>query len=309
MNNRLLLFFIALSIAFVVPRVSMAQEHHDHDHHEHEEGLHVNKDMQKTIGMTFEKAQLRDYFEKIKVYGEIAQDTDKYTHITSESDGTIQDIYVQAGSIIDPNEPILSIIKDDGSVETMMAPHHGTIIAMHVKSGDKVDHLKSLASLADLDLLRVSFDVYEKDLRFVSVGQIVNVYSTAYPDKAFKGTVVFVSPRIEKHTQTIKIRAEVENYDHLLRLGMFVTGDLIYLPGTKVLSVSQSAVQQIGDENVVFIPKGDEFEEKDIEVGREFNNFVEVKSGLREGDVVVSKGSFALKSEMQKGAFGDGHNH
>ena len=79
--------------------------------------------------------------------------------------------------------------------------------------------------------------------------------------------------------------------------------------GNKVLSVSQSAVQQIGDENVVFIPKGEEFEEKDIVVGREFSEFVEIKSGLHQGEVVVSNGSFALKSEMQKGAFGDGHNH
>ncbi len=313
MNKQFIWLYIALSIVFVVPRLSAAQEHQEHeghdDHGNEGKGLHVGDEMQKTIGLTFEKTQLREYTEKIKVYGEIAQDTDKYTHITSEYDGVVKKIYVQTGSIIDSNEAILSITKDDGTIEAISAPHHGTVIAIHVKAGEKIDNLRSLSSLADLDKLRVSFDVYEKDLRFVSVGQDVNVYSTAYPDKVFKGKIVFVSPRIDKHTQTIKIRAEVDNFDHLLRLGMFVTGNVIFTTGGKVLSVSQKAIQQIDHEYIVFVSEGEEFKAQEVKVGREFGEFIEIKQGLHEGDQIVSKGSFALKSEMQKGAFGDGHNH
>ncbi len=316
MNNKYVYGFILLSTLVLGPRLLWAQGHDGHDqeshasHDDHEdEGLHVNKDMQHIIGLSFEEVKLRAYEENIKVYGEIAQDTDKNTHITSEYDGVIKDIYVQTGAIIDVGEPMLSIEKEDGTVETMLAPHHGTVIVIHVKKGERVDNLRSLASLADLDLLRVSFDVYEKDLRFVSVGQSVNVYSTAYPDNVFKGKVVFLSPRIDRDTQTIKIRAEVDNQNHLLRLGMFVTGDLIFTTKGKVLSVSQLALQEIGNESIVFVSEGEEFSAREIKVGREFGDFVEVLEGLHEGEHIVSKGSFALKSEMQKGAFGDGHNH
>jgi cobalt-zinc-cadmium efflux system membrane fusion protein len=306
--------FLAIVVNLILggSQKTIAQDHgHDeHGHDEHDGGaVHVSEDMQKIIGLSFENARMRSFEEKIKVYGEIAQDTDQYTHLTSDHDGIVKEVYVQAGSILDRNEPILSIAKNDGTMETVSAPHHGTIIALHVQSGDRVDHLHSLVSLAQLDKLRVSFDVYEKDFRFVSVGQAVDVRSTAFPDKIFKGKVVFVSPRIDKHTQTIRIRADVDNHDHLLRLGMFVTGDLIFTTGGEALSVSQSAVQQIDDEFVVFVPKEDEFESKEIKTGREFGDYVEVLNGLEEGQKIVSNGSFALKSELQKGAFGDGHNH
>lgn len=325
MNSRKTFFLLILSLFIIFPAIVWAQhnhELHDHDNHEehgghddheekghHEEDLHVSKAMQNTIGLTIESVQLRMYEETIKVYGAIAQDTDKYTHITSNVEGVVKKVYVKTGDIIDTGEPILSVLKKSGVIETINAPHHGTVIAIHAKPDERVDNLRSLISLADLDILRVSFDVYEKDLRFVSVGQMVHVYSTAYPDRVFDGEVVFVSPRIDKDTQTIKIRAEVKNHEHLLRLGMFVTGDLFFSTEGEVLSVSRQAVQQIEDDNVVFIPDGEEFSLKKIEVGREFGAYVEIKDGLHDGDRIVSKGSFALKSELQKGAFGDGHNH
>ena len=55
--------------------------------------------------------------------------------------------------------------------------------------------------------------------------------------------------------------------------------------------------------------KGDSLKLKEIVLGQTSDGYVEVIKGLNEGDVVVTQGSFYLKSEQAKEAFGDGHNH
>ncbi len=285
-------------------------EQGEHDEHEEAPGhVELDKEMQDTIGLTTGKAEFRNVESKIRVYGAVSQDADTYTNITSDESGIVEDVNINSGTIISETDILMTIRDASGTLKEIKSPHHGTIIAVHAKPGDRVDVLKSLLSLAYLDELRVSFDVYEKDLRFVSIGQKVEVKSIAFPDNVFSGEVVYMSPRIDSDSQTIKIRAEVGNPDHLLRLGMFVTGDLISVSDKMVLSVPRMAVQRMNEEDIVFIVDGEDFFVREVRVGREFGEYVEITEGLTEGEPVVVNGSFALKAELAKGSFGDGHNH
>jgi len=310
---------VVVMIAIVVLVGTGCSEHAhnaEEDHEEHtdthdDEGrfVEIDKETQEIIGLKTDPAGMKAIEKRILVYGEVAQDADTYTNIVSEEQGTVESVDVSSGKIVDHGEPIMTILNDKGEKKTITALDHGTVIAVHVKPGERVDLLKALASLAYLDTLRVSFDIYEKDLRFVREGQRIEVESAAFPDKKFQGEVVFISPRIDRNSQTIKIRAEVENTEHLLRLGMFVTGELIIESDERVLAVPQAAVQQLKGEYIVFVVHDEEFLVKEVLPGQEFGEYVEIKKGLKENDLVVTKGSFALKSELEKGAFGDGHAH
>jgi cobalt-zinc-cadmium efflux system membrane fusion protein len=121
---------------------------------------------------------------------------------------------------------------------------------------------------------------------------------------------VYISPQIDEHTQAIQVRVDVDNRDHLLRLGMFVAGELIYATDEEVLAVPKSAIQQLNGENVAFIQeKPGHYERMDVSLGRITEEYIEIKSGLSENDIVVTQGSFYLKSELAKESFGDGHGH
>jgi multidrug efflux pump subunit AcrA (membrane-fusion protein) len=81
------------------------------------------------------------------------------------------------------------------------------------------------------------------------------------------------------------------------------------IPGTELVAPS-SAVQRIGEKTVVFIPKEDEagaFEVREIETGGEIEGYTRILSGLKIGERVVTKGSFTLKTQLQKGELGDDH--
>jgi len=91
---------------------------------------------------------------------------------------------------------------------------------------------------------------------------------------------------------------------------MFVTGEVLVQSNEKVILIPTTAVQTLENETVVFVPKSaDEFAIEEVSLGRRSGGKVEILSGLHEGETVVDKGSFYLKSEAQKGQFGDGHNH
>jgi len=134
--------------------------------------------------------------------------------------------------------------------------------------------------------------------------------SVAYPGKEFEGEIVFISPRVDVKTRTIKIRVNVENKDHLLKFGMFVTGKIVVTSDKEILVVPEGALATLNDTTVVFVPMGeDEFAVRSVVTGRTSGGLTEIRQGLSEGERVVTHGSFQLKSELLKGSFEAGHAH
>ena len=286
--------------------------HEGHDDHEGhgDEGIKLDEEARSMIQLQTEKVSRRKLGGKLKVYGRIAQDTENYSYVTFEGDGRVDNIHVGLGTIVDKGDFLISIRRDDGTIEKVNSDIHGMILSIFVKPHDRIDRLTSLLSIVDVDTLRATIDIYEKDLRHIQVGQKVYLTTSAFPDKQFEGEVVYISPKVDEHTQSIKVRVDVKNPDHLLRLGMFVSGDLVYASDKTALAVPVSAVQQLNEEDIVFVAQdGDNLRLKEVALGQTSDGYVEVIKGLKEGDIVVTKGSFYLKSEQAKESFGHGHAH
>ena len=113
-----------------------------------------------------------------------------------------------------------------------------------------------------------------------------------------------------KPATRLKTRVIVDNKDMMLKLGMFVSGDIISEGGEKYLSVPADAVQTIGDDKIIFLKMGDnKFVIRKIKVKAETKEevFIEDVPGqeenaqIKEGDEVAVGGAFLLKSELLKG--------
>jgi RND family efflux transporter MFP subunit len=183
---------------------------------------------------------------------------------------------------------------------TVRAPFDGTIIGKHAVLSEHVDQHAELFELADLSMVWLRADVFEKDLGALHglEGKKVTFRTTSHPNQDFSAEVFSLGSVVDDKTRAVRLLATVKNDQHLLRPGMFVEIDL-HLGQTEMLRVPASAVQRHEDLTFVFVRQDDAtFQRRDVVVGRSTAEMIEILSGLAGDESVVVEGGFALKSEM-----------
>lgn len=188
------------------------------------------------------------------------------------------------------------------------APFAGTIIEKHLTLGESVSADAEVFTIADLSSVWVDINVYQKDLTQIRKGQTVSIL-IGHGIPTVPGKVAWVGPLVGEATRTAKARVILANPDGTLRPGLFVTAQVAVGNTAAGIVVPKSALQTFEERTVVFVKDEDGFEPRPVQVGRETATQVEILSGLQAGQTYVSKGAFTLKSQLSKGAFGDGHNH
>lgn len=177
------------------------------------------------------------------------------------------------------------------------APFAGVVIRVAAAPGDVVEAGAELFSVADLSTVYVQAQVYEKDLGQVRVGQTASIAIDSYPGEHLAGSVVSISDLIDPQTRTAAVRCRVANPSVRLKLDMLATVDLPTLIKRAVVSVPADAIQNIDGKPVVFVRMSPaRFSVRQVETGASGDGRVEIIHGLKDGEPVVSKGAFAVKS-------------
>jgi cobalt-zinc-cadmium efflux system membrane fusion protein len=200
---------------------------------------------------------------------------------------------------------------EDGAALALRAPFAGRVIDRKVTPGALFEALQPLLTLADISTVWVFAQAYEKDLALLREGVAVTLRTEAWPQQAFRGNVDFIGSVVDPATRTLRVRASVPNPGEKLRPGMFVKAQ-VDVPqayeGETVLAVPQSALQTLeGRTNVFVQSEPGLFVRRLVETGHSFEGFTEVYSGVRDGDVVVTEGSFVLKSEFARASLAAEH--
>ena len=192
----------------------------------------------------------------------------------------------------------------------LVAPITGTVIERHAVLGETLESQGEQPAfiIADTSTVWINAAIYGEDLARVNAGDSVLV-EVGEGIPAIEETIEFVSPQLGERTRTGRARIVVEDAGERLRPGMFVTVFSTPADALPALRVPVSALQTIEGETVVFCAEGDAFRAQRVEVGARSARFAEITSGLTPGAIVVTEGAFALKAELQKGEFGDGHAH
>ncbi len=193
-----------------------------------------------------------------------------------------------------------SNIADDSSntgLVEIKSPLHGLIIKRLINPGEVVDKDKVLFEASDLSEVFLESKIYEKDLPGINLGKKTTFTTEALPGSLFHGEINYVSQVVDPETRTIAVRAKVQNPGYKLKPEMF--GKMsISLSDKDAIAINKDAVQKIDNENVVYVKKAYGFKEIKIKLGKETDGLVEVISGLKPGEEIVTKGSFWLKSEL-----------
>lgn len=102
------------------------------------------------------------------------------------------------------------------------SPISGTVIEKDIHAGHYLEVGEDPYTIVDDSVIWVVVEVFERDLGLIALGQTVEVKTEAYPGERFSGSVSFVSPGLNPHTRTVKVRVDVPNPDARLKAGMYV---------------------------------------------------------------------------------------
>ena len=181
---------------------------------------------------------------------------------------------------------------------TFRSPATGIVMEKKAVSGMRFMPGEMLYQVADLSRVWVVADVNEQDIALVANGRKAQVRINAYPDKRFEGVVTYVYPTLKMETRTVPVRLELANPGGLLKPGMYAQVELAAGGTGKVVAVPASAVIDSGVRRVVIVQMGEgRFEPRAIEVGERSDDWVEVRSGVKEGEAVVVAANFLIDAE------------
>jgi membrane fusion protein, heavy metal efflux system len=198
-------------------------------------------------------------------------------------------------------DPGPDIPEEEADEIAIRAPGSGYVLTKNVTPGTVVDATKELFVIGDLKHLWMMASVGETHLAKLRVGQTATVTTAAFPSEHFTGRVTNLAAELDSITRVMRVRIELENPAMKLRSEMLANAQ-IQIGGTRsLLLVPSDAVQQVNEQEVVFVRRAeDRFEVRPVRLGDTINGRVPVLEGLKAGDAVVTRGSFLLKSQLLK---------
>ena len=178
-------------------------------------------------------------------------------------------------------------------------PVGGFVIEKHAVQGQHVTPGMSLYRVADLSVVWVEADVYERELSLVREGAPATVTVDAYPEDRVHGRVIYIYPYVEERTRTVRVRLELPNPRGRLKPGMYADVTLDAVLGEGVV-VPVNALLDSGAEQHVFVAQGDGyFEPRPVVVGRRLGESIQILEGLEDGETVATSATFFIDSESQ----------
>ena len=245
------------------------------------------------------------YKENRAVYAEVSGDVSRIvadegtrvsngsTIIALESSSVRNSVSAAADSVKDAQ---LSLESQYDNLDdfTIKSPIDGTIISKDQKAGDTIDSNTKLCTIYDLSYLKITMNVDELDISKVSVGQKVQITADAVSGQTFEGKVTSVNlaGTTTNGVTTYPVEVQITDYGDLLP-GMNVdtyivvneVKDVLGVPAAAISRGNRVLVQTGNKSDDTSIPSGYEYVE--VETGVSSDDFVEIKSGINEGDSVA----------------------
>lgn len=197
--------------------------------------------------------------------------------------------------------------SDASDALPLYAPFDGELVERRAVVGEAVRAGDPLFVLADTSTMWAMIDIEEEQLGKAREGQKVIVQVQGLRGSSFEGQVTWLSSQIDAESRVLKARAELANADGRLRARMFARARLLVRDQEEALLVPRSAVQWEGCCNIVFVKRSETlFEPRKVQLAFETGEHAVISEGLAGDELVVTTGSFLLKTEILKGNIGAG---
>ncbi len=183
----------------------------------------------------------------------------------------------------------------------ILSPYTGHVVEKSVIEGQMVHPGDRLFRIADLSTVWVEPAIFERDLRFVAIGQRAEVRLDAFPGEVFHGHVTFVQPVLDRRTRTVRMRVEIPNPGYRLKPMMYATVTL-RVRGAPGVTVPLTAVLPTGEQDLAFVFRDGGIVPTPVEVGSRGDSIITIISGVAVGDTLVASATFLFDSESSLAA-------
>ena len=184
------------------------------------------------------------------------------------------------------------------ALERIVAPAAGVLQSLDLRQGMALAQGMTLARINGIETMWMEAAVPEAQAAWLAAGREVEASLPAWPGERFRGRIVAVLPEMDRGARTLRVRMAFANPRQRLKAGMTAQ---VSLPGAtdSVLLVPAEAVLRTGRRTLVYVAEAQagRYRAVPVELGREVDDRLEVRSGLAEGDKVVVSGQFLIDSE------------
>lgn len=294
-----------LCLVLCVTSSALAHEEQEHDHQEGR--LELSPAMQRAAGIQSVVAGRQTIQTQLHVLGKIQLNRDTMTPIYARYAGIIKRMNKNLGDEVIKGE-LLATIESNDSLQNynINAPISGTIVQKYATNGEMAQTSKPVYDVANLNTVWADFTLYRKEAPLVKQGMSVLVSEDDGVARAH-GTISYIAALGIEDSQTILARAVLGNNPRIWLPGMYVNGAIVIKERTVPVAVRLSALQRLGEQEVVFVQQGHTFQAQPVKTGQRDQQWVEVLSGLAAGQRYVADNSFYLKAEL--GKEGASHEH
>jgi len=235
--------------------------------------------------LAFENAQLN--------YNKTKDDYERY-QVMRKGDAVSED-QLRNAKISYENAAIqLENTKKQWDDTKIVAPFSGVLTSKNTEMGAYVNSGTSIAGIADIAKLKVKLAVSESNVYQLHKGQKVSVSANVYPGITYQGTISSISPQGSNvHTFPVEILIANDNKAPL-KAGTYVNVHVDMGKMGKALLISRNAIVSSIKDPSVYVVKGESVQLVRINTGRDYNSYIEVTSGINEGDQVVTNGQINL---------------
>jgi len=184
---------------------------------------------------------------------------------------------------------------------TLYSPYGGIVTEKKTFAGMRVMAGEELLQISDISRVWVNADIYEYELPWIKLGQAASVELPFAVGKALKGKITYIYPYLENETRTVKARIEFPNPGLELKPDMYANVRIETQAVKDAIAIPGNAVLNSGKGQTVFVARGEgRFDPRAVKTGvTDEGGFVQILSGLSEGETVVTSAQFMLDSESK----------
>jgi len=193
-----------------------------------------------------------------------------------------------AQGVVDAAQTTLALAKRSLNYTVITAPIGGYVSERNADIGEYISPQQKVATIVNLNPLRVRIDIPEQAIPRVHAGESVSVAVAAYTDRSFAGHIARISPNVSATSRTLTVEAEVQNPDAVLKPGQFATVRILLPQSEPAVMVPQRALRTISGATYVFIIKNGHAEQRLVQSGQAESDLVEIKSGVAADELVAT---------------------
>lgn len=212
-----------------------------------------------------------------------------------ESGGASQEEYNATRNELNSIEAEVELIRAQIARTEIRAPFDGVLGLRYIDEGSFISPTTRIATLQDLDGIKLDFSISERYMSRVQPGTEIN-FRVQGIDSVLTGDVYAIEPQIDTQTRTAMIRAQSENPGGMLRPGAFASVDLIINTYEDALMVPTSALVPGYSGYAVFTVRNGRAVETPVETGTRTPDLVHLTSGIVAGDTVLTSGILQVAS-------------